>query len=329
MTVRDVDGDYSILRSDLPDDATTHGDGSVTIPASVLTRSRNTETTPMTNIRTAPNVVDVDELFALLGQSAPTGTAARAWPMLTRAAEHIVYDPTTSAQPAGSIVVGDTAWQGVLDTLFADRLDVVARFPLLVERTPTAEGRPRVPVLDFPTAGPQGGEKQELPSDAFVVAEADPFEIDAALVLNVSAQLARQTASTPGLVESFMALAVAAEAESQVVAAIESGATAVADLAAALASFIGVWRPRLLIAPASGVLGLGDDLRALEAIGVAVAFVPTATAFTLLDVNSVIGWLEPLRDAADEPALFGRQIARALFGAVAVSPAGAATFPAA
>ena len=74
-------------------------------------------------------------------------------------------------------------------------------------------------------------------------------------------------------------LAVLADAEAQVLAAIEARATPAADLAAAFAAFDGaaLYTPTLLVTPPSALLDLGADVQALAAGGVTVAVVPSAS----------------------------------------------------
>lgn len=274
-----------------------------------------------------PNVVDLDRMLdELVARSEPSGTAAGQWRVLTRAAEHVVVDVDASNAAAthGVFGIGDAAWDARVEELFADRLALLGRFPLLVE-TGSSNGIPPVPSLDLPTADEQGGQKVEAPSDAFTVAaNSSPTLIDAALYLNVSAQL---DAAVPGVVEALMSIAVAAEAESQVVTAIEAGATAATDAADAFGKFTSpLWRPSLLIVPPSGALSFAAEAQALVSLGVDVVIAPSASKMTLVDPYAVVGWLVPLQAMAVEPSVLGKQVARAIWGQLGVTAAAAASF---
>jgi hypothetical protein len=274
-------------------------------------------------------VVDLDQLLERLTQRT-TGSAAARIPGLARAVEHIVadIDAASAATPHGTYPVGTTlspAFLAALDERVAARTGVLlGRLGLIV--TGSINGMPTMPIFTaLPTAGAQGGQKTEAYSSAFTVsADPTPTMIDASCYLNVSLQLDVVTAP---IVDRLLRLAVVAEAESQVIAAIEAVTTTPpADLSDALATFTGpLWSPTLLIVPPGALIGLGVDMPALTAAGIEIALVPTASTVTVLDPLGVNGLLADINLASIEPSVLGRQVASALWGQLSISPGSASS----
>jgi hypothetical protein len=273
-------------------------------------------------------VVDVDELLARLTAST-RGNARRRLPGLARAAEHMIGDlgdSATAATPHGLVPLDTTVPPGVVDALEASVQTRVASFlgRLGLLSTGQVSGWPSLPLMTTPAVGAQAGQKLEAPSNAFTVAR-DPnaATIDASAMLNVSLQLEVVAA---GIVDALLRIAVVAEAEAQVVAHIETQATAAADLATAFAHFDGsaLYAPTLVVVPPSKLLGLAANVTALAAAGVSVVVVSSATKVSVLDPNAVIGMLADEQLTAVEPSLVGRTVASMLFGSVSVNMAGCA-----
>jgi hypothetical protein len=280
---------------------------------------------PVRQETTMPQVVEVEALIERLS-SRTTGSAAGRIPGLTRAAEHLVLEPGTNAAtphgtyPASTVLPPD--YIAGLDAKVAARTGVLlGRLGLLVGGT--IAGAPMLPVFESaPSAGPQNGQKRELYSRAFTVSpDPTPTLIDAGCYLNVSLQVGIATAT---IVDRLLRLAVVAEAERQVIAAIEAETTTPAtDLAAAFATFTGMWSPSLLVVPPGDLVALGPSVPALNAAGITIAVVPTASTTTVLDPLAVTGMLADAEVSAVEPALLGRQVASLLWGKVSISPGGA------
>ena len=117
--------------------------------------------------------------------------------------------------------------------------------------------------------------------------------------------------------------AVADEADRQVGAAIIAEGSAAADLAAAFALFdTGRHLPTVLLVPPSGI-ATTPSATELAAAGVRVVLAHVTQA-VLLAPGAVTGWLTELQLTALEPARLGTGRAWAMWGKVAVDPAGVA-----
>ena len=207
-----------------------------------------------------PTVVDVDQLLDRLTDRT-TGTAAGRIPGMARAAEHIVLDVAASAAatPKGAYpasTVQPPGYVAALDAHIATRTALLlGRLNLIVAGT--IAGLPMLPSFEsLPTAGKQAGQKKAVYSRAFTIApDATATLIDASAVLNVSVQLDSVTAP---IADRLLRLAVVAEAESQMIKAIEAKTvTPPADLGAALATFTGpLWSPSLVVVPPGKLIGL-------------------------------------------------------------------------
>ncbi|MCB0967384.1 MAG: hypothetical protein KDB37_11160 [Ilumatobacter sp.] len=282
--------------------------------APAQSRSRSTP-----EVLTMPSV-DVDELLERLSATNPHVRRDSTWGVaLSRAAEHIVADTSTSAATAGGFPVADTAWRGRIEDLFVRRLRLLSALPLVVEHT--GGGEPLLPAFDdIPTAAAQGGEKKELASDAFTVGEADPETIDSTLYLNVSLQLDRVLG---GFVEAMLTYAVAAQAEAQTAAALVEVGTTAATLDAGMAAFDGpLWVPDMLLVAPSDALALAPYIDTLSALEVRPMLVPSIASSVLLDSRAVVGWFARIESSATEPAVMGRQYARAIYGKLGATAAG-------
>jgi len=135
---------------------------------------------------------------------------------------------------------------------------------------------------------------------------------------------------TAPIVDRLLRLAVVAEAEAQVVAAIEAAsAVPPADLDAAFATFVGpMWVPPVRIVPPGQLLGLSVSIPALTAAGITIAVVPSATTISIVDPFGVSGLLVDANLSQIEPSVLGRQVASMIWGQVSISP-GAASYVAA
>jgi hypothetical protein len=281
------------------------------------------ETLPMPT----QQLVDVDKLIARLSERT-NGNAAARLPGLKRSAEHIVLDvdATNAAVPHGTYASGTSpnpSFLAALDARVAARTALVlGRLNLII--TGTISGMPTLPKFEsLPEAGAQGGQKKEAPSHSFTVSpDVTAPVIDASCYLNVSAQLDLLTAP---IVDRLLKLAVIAEAEAQVVAVIEAATvTPPADLGAALATFTGpLWTPTVVIVPPGDLIGLGANVLPMQAAGIAIVVVPTATTITVLDPFGVSGALTDENLSAVEPSVIGRQVASMIWGTVSISPGAA------
>jgi hypothetical protein len=287
-----------------------------------LTRSREED-------RHMSPTVDVDTLIERLTRSPATGTAAASFPGLVRAAEHVIadIDAASAATPHGTIPVPTRLPADYVSRLSTERMDrLVARFPLIEVGDGTSIGVPLMPTFSTaPTAGPQSGQKLAAYSKAFEVSpDASPTTIDSTLYLNISLQLEGLAA---GITEAFMRLAVVAEAEEQLVAALAAKATAGgADISEALGTFTGLYSPTLLVVPPGALLDQAANVDALTAAGISIVVVPTATVPLLVDPAAVSGYLARMTLTRPDPAYLGRQHAEAIHGRVSVSSAGVATW---
>lgn len=285
-----------------------------------LTRAARKEAMPAT--------IDVDQLLAALTKSTPPeGTTARSWPGLVRAAEHMIIDTDAASArtPHGTVDPTTRAPAGWVAALAVDRMArLVGRLPLVEVGAVLGAGQPMLPTFTTdPTAGPQGGQKQDAYSKAFNVSpDAAPTLIDSSLFLNVSLQLDVVAA---GIVESFARLAVVAEAEAQIVGALEAKATAAADIGAAFGTFTGsIYAPSLIVTGPAGLVDLAPLATILPAAGITIAVVPMATTTLVLDPAAVVGYLVAANLAAIEPSVVGRQYAEMVWGQVSIAAAGVA-----
>lgn len=249
-----------------------------------------------------------------------------------RAAEHVVAGVLSGApaSPAGLFPSAGVVPADLLSTIEAAieerQARVLGLFPLL-HFGPTLDGWPQLPLLTLPTVGAQGGEKLEAHSDAFdVVADPDAFVVDSVAYLNVSAQLER---SLPGVVARLLHLAVMAEAEVQVVAAIEAAGSAdgATDLAGALGHFDGqaLWAPGLVLTSPGQLTKLSADVLTLQAAGIGVVVSSAATKVSVVDPTAVSGAVAINDMSAPEASVLGGQVASGIYGKVSANPAGVAS----
>lgn len=241
-----------------------------------------------------------------------------------RAAEHLVTasGAASAATPNGTFD-GAPAWVLDLASEWTQAAMPVTASTSIVEVDP-ARGLPAIPsVTTPPTAGSQPGEKRETYSKAFVVGPATgTVDIDSTLALNWSAQLDASPAATVGW--AMASAAVAGEADRQVGAALVAQGFAAADLPAALAHFTGRYLPATLLLPPAGLDALGTmTVTDLTNLGVAVRLAGV-TKPVLLAPGAVLGYLAPLAQSAVEPSVLGTMRGWAIFGKVAVDPAGVA-----
>lgn len=269
----------------------------------------------------------VDGMLNALEDRARAGDPPPTWSGVhARAVEHVVTAPgTTAATPHGVFDVS-TPWVVDLAAEWTRAAMPVTAATAIVE-IDGSRGIPAVPVVTTaPTAGRQNGEKLAAHSRAFTVARASTATtIDSTLFLNWSVQLEASTGAELG--RAMMQAAVADEADRQVGAAIVATATDALDADAAFAHFdAGRFLPSVLLAPPSQLSAL-PAATDLAAAGITTVLAHV-TAPVLLARGAVTGWLLPLQSTAVEPSVAGVGRAFAMFGTVAVDPAGAATWAA-
>lgn len=239
-----------------------------------------------------------------------------------RVAEHEVLagDPN-AATVSGALPALTVPWVLDLAAEWTTAAMPVTAQTGVVEIDPS-RGMPAVPtVTSTPTPGPQGGQKTEAVSDSFTVGAATTTTIDSTLYLNFSLQLEATVAAEVG--RAMMQAAVADAADRQVAAAIVADGTAAATIAAGFAHFdSGRFLPNVLLLPPGEVGATGLPAATdLAALGVRTVLAHVAKP-VLLTRGAVTGWLAPLQATAPEPTLLGNVRAYAMFGQVAVDPAG-------
>ncbi len=134
-------------------------------------------------------------------------------------------------------------------------------------------------------------------------------------------------AVAPGIVTRLQRLALIADTEKAVLAALEAKAGAGgANIGTALATFTGMYRPTLLILPPAALAGAVPNLAGYQAAGITIVLAPTSTKALLVDPNAVCGWLVCMSLTRTEPAVFGRQYGEGVYGKVGINPAGVVTY---
>ena len=244
------------------------------------------------------------------------------WQGFRRAAEHLIsdLDPSTGATPHGVYSAG-SSWAAELASSWMQSAMPSATYCTLIEAPAGESGWPQLPkMVVAPSAGPQGGEKLPAHSRAWDLAVDDAAgKIDSTLYLNVSALVIEQ--GFLPIVDALMAAAVAHEANSQIVSAIESAATSASDAQGAFSAFDqGRFTPLVVVVPPSQVLNI--DASGLVAAGIRVVVDPAASNLMVLSPDAVVGWFKRLRVQRTEPDMLGEGIAFGCLGRVSVDPSG-------
>jgi hypothetical protein len=267
----------------------------------------------------SPGAVRVDE-----ERSSP-GFAHSFSGMMARAVEHLVsdIDPSSAATPHGVVPIGQTAEyaQSVIGR-WATYVMPCEQFATVIEiPRGTLAGMPVLPsMVTDPQAGKQPGEKLQMPGTAFDI-QRDPNAtlLSGDYYLNVSDNV--YAAGLADFVGPIMLAAVMRETNRQIVADIESKATAgpAGGMGGAFGAFDGSnWQPSVFVIPPSGLFDSQATL--LADAGIRVVVDSAATKSMVIDPTGVAAVFKTMTMTNYEPSVYGRGVAFKTVGQVSVDP---------
>jgi hypothetical protein len=158
-------------------------------------------------------------------------------------------------------------------------------------------------------ADEQTGEKEQLPSVAPVITDANALDVHLGVVVDVSYHLDGflQAAGRGGLLVSWLQGQTRAYADVRLAAELVTKATAAATLDAALDTFDGLWSPTVIAGRASALLGSAPQ--DLEAIGLEVLADQHLATVLVIDPAGVDVHIQFQLFARSEPLVVGSTVA--------------------
>lgn len=256
-------------------------------------------------------------VFSMPGSAEVETVPPTWWPHFTRAAAHVVLDPTGAPAGSGQVEISPDQFipLGFSESFMADAMPCL-QYSRLIEALP-GQPIPVLPMLSTPaTAGPRAGEKVAVYSKAFDITPATATEIDSGLNLNVSQVILDM--GDEAILNLIMRAAVAAEGSRQVAAAIETAAAGTG-----MANFSGRrYVPKVIVVPPVNVATL--NAANYVAAGMTVVIDTNVTKTLVVDPNAILGYFKQGKMTQFEPSLYGVDTTWIVYGKVAVDPAGVA-----
>jgi hypothetical protein len=158
-------------------------------------------------------------------------------------------------------------------------------------------------------AAEQSGEKEQLPSVAPTVSDANTLDVHLGVVVDVSLYLDQflQLAGRGGLLVAWLRGQTRAAADKRVAAELVTRATTAATLDAALDTFDGLWSPKVVAGRATGLLGSAPQ--DLAAIGIELVNDQHLASVLVIDPAGVDCHTQFQLLARTEPAKVGTMVA--------------------